>query len=983
MALRLGIGLGIIPQAARPAPTTAPVNTVLPSITGILTQGQTLTADPGSWTGLPSGAFTYQWKRSGSNISGATNSTYVAQADDVSAGASALTVTVTATNDIGSTPATSSGVTIAAPLTISGTPGSATVGAAYTFTPTSAGGHTPKTYALTGTLPAGLSFNTSTGAITGTPTTSGTASGLDVTVTDADGLTASLGAFSIVVSVSGSSVPADLTGAMRGGFFMPNITRADDKVLVGHCNLDRKTYVTVFDADTGAQVNQRLMFTASRADDHTPTTVFPMANGKVLCIGCPHNDGLSHYFSVYDPATNTFSSLSSFTSGSNVSYALPVQDASGRIWVFYRYNNSEWHFRVTADNGATFSSNKRFVLGSGQMYMRVAYLPSIDSALLLAYDQPEDGSGRIHAACMDFTTAAYDGGTSTWTATVETASDDTYTAMGTFTYETQFTNWRAIYQQPAYPTDTYGARPFDLRSDGKALLVAHFTKANIARSGVTYLHESNGSLMPNEPAFYNRFNWTTTEISDAGGSFGWPAALNESYYAECRFNAGPTSAAYSLLNSTLPPGSGSYSNGRLELLEGSSPSALSHSLIATSSIAICRPAAPAGGDTRLRYSWLEHEGFISDVSYEMINPVIKFSNTATPYTLSITSSDVVFNVEGATLAHSLTASYTVTWSLTESITRDGFGADNGKVEIVSGSTLRFLSNATKDFDAPDNAQADNIYRVRLCGTTSSGAKVYQNLSVVVTTDPTGTAWLPSSDAAIKAWWDAADLADGAVTTWADKIAGIAPTQATSGNRPTKSSTSFNGAYAGVTFDGTNDVLSTTSFTALQGLTQDNVFIVMAPVADGSATSRRAFTYGGTSGATRRTIGASGTTLNAAEFDAGGALIDKDYGTLNGPTMLLGRVNGTTQYGQRDTRPFSPSASASRTASASGTSRLAIGATNGGTPAAYSSGVIHAIVVGDGLTESARQRLFGYFAHATGLTSLLPANHPFKINAPRV
>lgn len=204
MGLRLGIGI-MVPASARPTPTSAPVNTSAPTITGIRTQGQTLTASPGSWTGLPSGAFAYQWKRNGTNISGATGSTYVAQAADVSAGASALTVTISATNVIGTTSANSAGVTIAAPLTISGTPGPATVGGSYLFTPTSTGGHSPKTYALTGTLPSGLSFNTSTGAITGTPVSSGTASGLNITVTDVDGLTASLGTFSLVVASSGLS----------------------------------------------------------------------------------------------------------------------------------------------------------------------------------------------------------------------------------------------------------------------------------------------------------------------------------------------------------------------------------------------------------------------------------------------------------------------------------------------------------------------------------------------------------------------------------------------------------------------------------------------------------------------------------------------------------------------------------------------------------------------------------------------------------
>lgn len=207
-------GLTVIPPSSRPVPTTAPVNTVAPSITGIRTQGQTLAADPGSWTGLPSGVFTYQWQRGGVNISGATSSTYVAQAADVSAGASALTVEVTATNVVGPTTAESAGATIAAPLSLSGTPGTATVGSPYSFTPTTAGGHSAYSYALTGTLPAGLSLNTTTGEISGTPTTSGTASGLNITVTDSDGLTATLGTFSLVVSTAGAAITSlEIMGA--------------------------------------------------------------------------------------------------------------------------------------------------------------------------------------------------------------------------------------------------------------------------------------------------------------------------------------------------------------------------------------------------------------------------------------------------------------------------------------------------------------------------------------------------------------------------------------------------------------------------------------------------------------------------------------------------------------------------------------------------------------------------------------------------
>ena len=205
MSIRIGIGLGIIPTAARPSATTSPVNQVKPFFAGILTQGQSANANPGSWTGLPAANFTYVIKRGATTVS--TDPAYVWTSADVAAGAGAMTVEVTATNDIGPTTATSDPVTIAALLQLSGTPGAAVVGSPYSFIPTRTGGHGGFTYALAGTLLSGMTFSTTTGAISGTPVASGTAS-LTIGVIDADGLTASLGPFNLVASSPSEEVKA-------------------------------------------------------------------------------------------------------------------------------------------------------------------------------------------------------------------------------------------------------------------------------------------------------------------------------------------------------------------------------------------------------------------------------------------------------------------------------------------------------------------------------------------------------------------------------------------------------------------------------------------------------------------------------------------------------------------------------------------------------------------------------------------------------
>lgn len=100
---------------ATSAPTAAiaeaspPSNTVLPTISGTVQVGSTLTADQGTWSNDAS-SYAYMWSRcdaSGGScaaISGASGQTYQLKQVDVG---TTLRMTVTATNTAGSTPATS------------------------------------------------------------------------------------------------------------------------------------------------------------------------------------------------------------------------------------------------------------------------------------------------------------------------------------------------------------------------------------------------------------------------------------------------------------------------------------------------------------------------------------------------------------------------------------------------------------------------------------------------------------------------------------------------------------------------------------------------------------------------------------------------------------------------------------------------------------------------------------------------------------
>ena len=95
-------------------------NEKLPSISGIARDGETLTAETGTWKGTPTITYAYQWEScNGSGeacktISGATSSTYKLSSTEVG---STLRVIVTAENGGGKVPATSekTAVVVAAP----------------------------------------------------------------------------------------------------------------------------------------------------------------------------------------------------------------------------------------------------------------------------------------------------------------------------------------------------------------------------------------------------------------------------------------------------------------------------------------------------------------------------------------------------------------------------------------------------------------------------------------------------------------------------------------------------------------------------------------------------------------------------------------------------------------------------------------------------------------------------------------------------
>ena len=99
-----------------------PSNTALPTITGTTQPGQTLTGAAGTWSGTDPISYAYQWRRCDSaggscaDIANATSQTYALTTDDLG---STIRFSVTGSNSVGSSVATSAATAVVAPAAVS------------------------------------------------------------------------------------------------------------------------------------------------------------------------------------------------------------------------------------------------------------------------------------------------------------------------------------------------------------------------------------------------------------------------------------------------------------------------------------------------------------------------------------------------------------------------------------------------------------------------------------------------------------------------------------------------------------------------------------------------------------------------------------------------------------------------------------------------------------------------------------------------
>ena len=265
--------------------------------------------------------------------------------------------------------------------------------------------------------------------------------------------------------------------------------------------------------------------------------------------------------------------------------------------------------------------------------------------------------------------------------------------------------------------------------------------------------------------------------------------------------------------------------------------------------------------------------------------------------------------------------------------------------------------------------------------------------------PSFTQWTPAL-ISTALWLDAADAStvttvSGAVSQWNDKSGnGRNATQPTSTRRPTYSAAFLN-SKAVVSFDGSDDILGFTNRTLASNVNAISYFFAAISNAPSSTDYRSLIDLNTNAGPDRTsvyfrssTVEAGGRRLDADsyQFQQAGALTTSaclgsvifDYSSA---TLGIGFNGSALSYRSGG---FQTAGSTSNTDS----TFTSIGAANDNNDAftvgpngACNCRIGEIIAVQSAVTALVREKTEGYLAHKWGLTTNLPANHPYKVNPP--
>ncbi|WP_167558849.1 putative Ig domain-containing protein [Bradyrhizobium canariense] len=344
--------------------------------------------------------------------------------------ASSFTVTVTDAN--GATGTASFNLTVDGTVTATTAVASTSLTVnhpATSFTPvTGSGGVGALTYSVSPTLPAGLSFNPASGAITGTPTATIAATAFTVTVTDINNATATAN-FNLTVNGAVSA-----TTAIASTTLIVNRPATSFTPVTGAGGTNPLTYSVSPALPTGLSFN-----TANGAITGTPT-VISAAAAYTVTVTDADNATATATFSLTVGASTTTAALASSQNpssfGQAVTFTATVNGGGGTPSGTVTFNDAG-----TAIGTATLSAGvaafTTSTLKTGTHAITAVYggngtfSPSTSPALTQTVNVPAD-SVKLHALQVNVTKVVAQGSGQAISGAIDSAVADGFADDGTF-----------------------------------------------------------------------------------------------------------------------------------------------------------------------------------------------------------------------------------------------------------------------------------------------------------------------------------------------------------------------------------------------------------------------------------------------------------------------------------------------------------------------------------------------------------------------
>jgi hypothetical protein len=280
---------------------------------------------------------------------------------------------------------------------ISGSPTlSVVAGSGYSFTPSASDSDGDALTFSIANKPAWATFNTSTGALTGTPgaASRGTYANITIGVSDGNGGAGTLAGFTITVTNRAptiSGTPATIVSTNTAYSFTPTASDADGDTLT--FSITNKPSWATFSTSTGALTG-------------TPTTG-GSTSGIVISVSDGHGGSAqlaSFNLKANAPPTITGSPTLIVTAGASYSFTPTASDANGDTLAFSITNKPSWASFNTATGALTGTA----VAGT---YSNVTI-------------SVNDGSASTSLAAFTITVSASSSGTATMTWTQPTLNSD-------------------------------------------------------------------------------------------------------------------------------------------------------------------------------------------------------------------------------------------------------------------------------------------------------------------------------------------------------------------------------------------------------------------------------------------------------------------------------------------------------------------------------------------------------------------------------